>query len=188
MKVGVLALQGDFAEHKEALEKAGFEVVLVRSIVDLVPVRGLVIPGGESTTIGKLLKESRLDQAIKDKVNTGMSIWGTCAGAILLAENVITKKPVHELKLMCITIERNAYGSQTESFETELELEGNKFDVAFIRAPKITKIDKDIKTLISYNGNPVMVRYGNMLVTTFHPELVPGTKFYDWLREHIFYG
>lgn len=188
MKVGVLALQGDFAEHKAALEQAGFNVCLVRNAVDLVAVKGLVIPGGESTTIGKLLKKTRLGEAIKERVNKGMSVWGTCAGAILLAEEVVSEKPVHQLGVLDITIERNAYGNQLDSFEAELELGMNKFRAAFIRAPKITKIGKDIKTLISYNDNPVMVRYGNILVTTFHPELMPGTYFYDWLREHIFYG
>lgn len=188
MKVGVLALQGDFVEHKEALEKSGFDVCLVRNVVDLVSVKGLVIPGGESTTISKLLKKSGLDKAIVERINKGMSVWGTCAGAILLADDVKSKKPIDTLEVLDMGIERNAYGSQLDSFQTELELDGNKFEVAFIRAPKITKIGKDIKTLISYNDNPVMVRLGNILVTTFHPELIPGTYFYDWLREHIFYG
>lgn len=188
MKVGVLALQGDFAEHKAALEKAGFEVSLVRSVVELVAVKGLVIPGGESTTIGMLIEKSGLKDAILDRINKGMSVWGTCAGAILLAKEVISDKPIKKLDVLDMTIERNSYGNQLDSFETKLELEGNEFDVAFIRAPRITQIGKDIKTLISYNGDPVMVRYGNILVTTFHPELMPGTYFYDWLREHIFYG
>ncbi|MFA5821349.1 MAG: pyridoxal 5'-phosphate synthase glutaminase subunit PdxT [Candidatus Gracilibacteria bacterium] len=167
-KIGVLDIQGSVEEHFAALEKAGAEAVLVKNKEGLKLIDGLIIPGGESTTIGKLLKESGMDKEI---MKLRVPIYGSCAGAILLAKKISGREKAPNLGLMDIEIERNAYGRQTESFETEVVFDGKKIPAIFIRAPKIKKIGKDVKVLAMDGKDIVAVREGRFLATMFHPEL-----------------
>ncbi len=170
-KIGVLALQGDFEAHAKALERAGAEPVEVRSAEDLQKVEGLVIPGGESTTMLKLLDQEKLLEPLLD-FGRRRPIFGTCAGAILLASDV-SNPPQPSLGLMDIGVERNAYGRQLESRVARLQPQGLEGDLeaVFIRAPIIRRVGQDVKVLASYQGDPVLVEQGRHLVATFHPEL-----------------
>jgi 5'-phosphate synthase pdxT subunit len=175
-KIGVLALQGDFEAHEKALARAGAEPVEVRSAEDLQNVDGLVIPGGESTTMWKLLVEENLLQPLRE-FGARRPIFGTCAGAILLALDV-SNPPQPSLGLMDIDVERNAYGRQLESRIATLQPEGLKGDLeaVFIRAPIIRRVGGDAKVLARYRGDPVLVEQGRHLVATFHPELTSDTR------------
>jgi 5'-phosphate synthase pdxT subunit len=170
-KVGVLALQGDFEAHEKALARAGAEPVQVRSATDLRQVDGLIIPGGESTTMMKLLEEEKLIEPLR-KFGREHPIFGTCAGAILLASEV-TRPSQPSLGLMDIDVERNAYGRQLDSRIARLRPEGSgaELEAVFIRAPKIRRVGRDAKVLAQYQGDPVLVEQGSHLVATFHPEL-----------------
>lgn len=185
MVIGVLAIQGSVVEHMQALKKIGAQNVAIKSKEDLAKVDGLIIPGGESTTMGKLLKLYGLDEEIKKRcisTRRPLAVWGTCAGAILLAKKVHNRPP-ENLKLMDIEIERNAYGSQLDSFQTEIsapELGASKISAVFIRAPKVRKTSQTTQTLAEYGGSPVMVRQKNMLVTMFHPELTDDTRIHRY--------
>ncbi len=173
MIIGILDIMGSVEEHAAALDRCGVEVRMVKSPEDFDSLDGLIIPGGESTTIGDLLDV----YSLKPKTSN-LPIWGTCAGAILLAKEVGNRKPRVGLRLMDIAVDRNSYGGQLNSFETELDISfpddartKRPFNGVFIRAPKIKKAGKKAKILASYDGFPVMVREGNYLATTFHPEL-----------------
>jgi 5'-phosphate synthase pdxT subunit len=170
-KIGVLALQGDFEAHGRALARAGAEAVEVRSAEDLQQVQGLVIPGGESTTMWKLLEEESLLGPLRE-FGSRLPIFGTCAGAILLASEV-SNPPQPSLGLLDISVERNAYGRQLESRIATLRPEGLDADLeaVFIRAPIIRRVGGDAKVRARYQGNPVLVEQGRHLVATFHPEL-----------------
>ncbi len=169
--IGVLGLQGDFNEHHDVLRKIGVPSVDVRLPRDLEGVSGLIIPGGESTTIGKLMTLYSLDDAIKRKYRDGMAIWGTCAGAILLAKEIVGNKQPR-LGLMDISVKRNEYGRQIDSFEAMITVKGvGKIRGFFIRAPIIARLGKNVRALAFYEGNPVIVKEGNLLASTFHPEL-----------------
>lgn len=170
--IGVLALQGDFHEHLESLRKYKVEGQEVRTKEDLTKVDALILPGGESTTISKLLVSTGLDEAIIARVKAGMPVWGTCAGAILLAKKVITNVPLEtNLSLIDLEIERNSYGSQLDSFVASFELEGEHCSAFFIRAPRITTVGKGVKVLLRSKKDPILVRSKSVLVSTFHPEL-----------------
>jgi 5'-phosphate synthase pdxT subunit len=181
-RVGVLALQGDFQAHERALARAGAEPVEVRSAVDLESVEGLVIPGGESTTMMKLLEEEKLLDPLRE-FGRQRPIFGTCAGAILLASQV-AKPPQPSLGLMDIEVERNAYGRQLDSRIARLKLiagsqpEGSdsELEAVFIRAPIIRRVGQDAKVLASYQGDPVLVEQGRHLAATFHPELTDDSR------------
>ena len=180
MKIGILALQGDVREHANSLMKLGAEPIKVKSPEDLADIDALIIPGGESTTIGLLMKKCKLDNAIKEKHKNGMPIYGTCAGAIILAKDVIgSKQP--KLALADISIKRNDYGRQIDSFEAELSIKdvGN-FNGVFIRAPTIKRFYNGIEVLSEHKNNPVMVRQHNLLLTTFHPELTNDTRVHEY--------
>lgn len=170
-KIGVLALQGDFEAHARALARAGAEPLKVRSAADLEKVDGLVIPGGESTTMLKLLEEEKLLEPLRE-FGRRRPIFGTCAGAILLASEV-TNPPQPSLGLLDIRVERNAYGRQLESRIARLHPEGLEGDLeaVFIRAPIIRDVGKNVKVLATYQGDPVLVAQGRHMVATFHPEL-----------------
>jgi pyridoxal 5'-phosphate synthase pdxT subunit len=170
-KIGILALQGDFEAHGRALARAGAEPVEVRSAQDLQKVGGLVIPGGESTTMWKLLEQENLLEPLRE-FGGRRPIFGTCAGAILLATDV-SNPPQPSLGLMDIGVERNAYGRQLESRIATLQPEGLEGDLeaVFIRAPIIRRVGGDVKVLATYQGHPVLVEQGRHLVATFHPEL-----------------
>ena len=171
-KVGVLALQGDFEAHAKALENAGAEAVEVRSASQLGDVDGLIIPGGESTTMLKLIEQEGMLPALRE-FGERKPILGTCAGAILLASRVMNP-PQTSLDLMDIDVERNAYGRQLDSRIAELDsqgLEGGAMEAVFIRAPIIRRVGAGARILATYHDDPVLVEQGRHLVATFHPEL-----------------
>jgi len=187
--IGVLSLQGDFAEHITALKSASFECKEVRSIKDLESCFGLVIPGGESTTIGKLLSLTGLNLEIKRRFKSGdLKIWGTCAGAILCASRVVSSNPVQSLDLGDYSIARNAYGNQLDSFATVLDFNDEfKVDCAFIRAPQIKDLGgENWKILARHNEKPVFAINENLLISTCHPELYENVEFYEWLKKWFF--
>lgn len=168
-KIGVLALQGDFEAHRAALARAGAEGVEIRNASGLESIDGLIIPGGESTTMLKLIEEEQLFDALK-QFGAKKPIFGTCAGAILLASEVVN--PVQDsLGLMDFTIERNAYGRQVDSRITDINLDGKNAEAVFIRAPIIRRVGPEAQILASYQGAPVLLEQGKHLAATFHPEL-----------------
>jgi 5'-phosphate synthase pdxT subunit len=176
MKIGVLNIQGSKEEHFYALKKAGADPVLVKKNEDFQAIKGLILPGGESTTIGKLLRCFDLRDEIIKFAKNGFPIWGTCAGAILMAKGIEGSQKADGLNLMDVIIERNAYGRQLDSFETEIEFRFKdsslkKIPAIFIRAPKIVKIGGGVEVLSKYKDEVVAAREGNLLITTFHPEL-----------------
>ena len=180
MKIGILALQGDFHEHKVCLEKLNKETLLVKSVADLEKCNSLVIPGGESTAISKLLVSTGLDHAISDKANNNFPVWGTCAGLILISNTIVENDP-KPLGLIDITTSRNFYGRQIDSFVENINLfkDPDTFEAIFIRAPKIINVGKSIEIIsTTSDGTPVAVQSKNILGTTFHPELT------DDLRVH----
>lgn len=189
MKIGILALQGDVREHKGVLTKLGVEAVGIKLPQDLEGISALIIPGGESTVIGMLMQRYKVDSAIKEKYKEGMPIYGTCAGAITLAKDIIgSKQP--RLGLMDISIKRNDYGRQIDSFEADLNIKGiGNFKGIFIRAPVIKSLYNGVEILAEYKNNPVMVKQGNILITTFHPELTDDLRvhkyFLDMAKEHL---
>ena len=167
--VGILALQGDFEAHAKAIEKAGGKAVEVRTRAEMEACDGLILPGGESTTMLKLLDYENLLEPLK-RFGESKPIYGTCAGAILLAKEV-THPAQHSLGLMDIAVERNGYGRQVDSRIAKLDYNGGEFEAVFIRAPIIRKAGRGVKVIASYEGDPVWVEDGRHMVTTFHPEL-----------------
>lgn len=186
MKIGVLALQGDFAEHCVVLQRIGVESVEVRLPDHLSGLSGLIIPGGESTTIGKLAEDYDLIEPLR-RFGSEKAIWGTCAGAIFMSRDAHRKQPL--LGLMSITVERNAFGRQVNSFEIDLDvpvfaragLETNPFHAVFIRAPLINSVSSAAEVLASLDdGRIVAAQQGYMLATAFHPELTDDARFHRY--------
>ena len=181
--IGVLALQGDFAEHIKLLEAIGVEATEVRLVDDLRKIRALIIPGGESTTIVQLMDTFKLTEEIRGLVKDGMPTWGTCAGMIILAKEITGDRP-KPLGLMDIRVRRNAYGSQVDSFETDVSvpvLGEDPFHAVFIRAPAIEDIGPEVKSLADLSEHGVIAaRQENMLVTAFHPELTKDQRFHSY--------
>lgn len=178
LKIGVLALQGDFREHAWAVEKLGAQAVQVRRPAQLEDLDGLIIPGGESTTIGKLMAEYGFLEAIPAQYKRGMAIYGTCAGAILLAKD-IKESDQPRLGLMDMSIRRNAYGRQRESFEVTLDISAigePGFPAVFIRAPYIEELYGTARPLATYRGHVVMAQQDRLLASSFHPELTEDTR------------
>jgi pyridoxal 5'-phosphate synthase pdxT subunit len=175
MIIGVLALQGSFAEHIKVLEELKVNVKEIRLEEDLNNIDGLIIPGGESTCIGKLLKDYKLDKKILEQHKNGMGIYGTCAGAIILG------KGHHSLGLIDIKYKRNAYGRQLDSFNTMIKLETiGDIEGVFIRAPKTDHVGKDVKVLGMFENSVIAAEQNKVLVTTFHPELTTSTKVHEY--------
>lgn len=172
MKIGVLALQGAVAEHIRSLEQAGAEAIAVKRVEQLDELQGLVIPGGESTTIGKLMRKYGFVEAIREFAKAGKGIFGTCAGLIVLAERIEGQEEAH-LGLMNMTVARNAFGRQRESFETDLDVKGMDAPLraVFIRAPLIKEVGEGVDVLSVYNDEIVTARQGQLLACSFHPEL-----------------
>jgi len=167
---GILALQGDFEAHRKAIERAGGHAIEVRTVADLESCDGLIIPGGESTTMLKLLDEEGLTDPLK-RFSEHKPVYGSCAGAILLARDV-THPAQPSLGLMDLTVERNAYGRQIDSRIASIPMpEGGNLEAVFIRAPIIRRLGPGTTVLAEYDGNPVWVEQGRNMVTTFHPEL-----------------
>jgi len=190
-KVGVLALQGDFAAHAAALDHAGAEAVLVREPEQLADLDGLILPGGESTTMLKLLRYEGLMDTLAG-FGRRKPLFGTCAGAILMAREV--SSPAQEsLGLMDIGVERNAYGRQIDSRVTEIAPDPDferrtapgKLEAVFIRAPIIRRVGEDAKVLARYQGDPVLVEQGRHLVATFHPELTSDLRVHELFLEKL---
>ncbi len=174
-KIGVLALQGDFHKHVEMINSIGETGIEVRTPEELHKCDGLIIPGGESTTIYRHLKENGLDSSVR-KFSESKPIYGTCAGLIIIADNLVDEGRVIPMKLIDIAVARNAFGRQVDSFsaEVELHLEGKKvqpFKAMFIRAPRIQNVGKEVEVLGKWDEEPILVRQGNILGSTFHPEL-----------------
>jgi 5'-phosphate synthase pdxT subunit len=172
--VGVLALQGAFAAHQRALADVGASSRQVRQPGDLDGIDALVIPGGESTTMSKLLTSSGLFDGIKALLSDGLPVLGTCAGMILLAAEVLDGRPDQlSFGAIDVSVQRNGYGRQVDSFETDLDVVGLElpFHAVFIRAPKVVAIGANVEVLAEYDGVPVVARQGHVMVASFHPEL-----------------
>ncbi|AMC08824.1 pyridoxal 5'-phosphate synthase glutaminase subunit PdxT [Turicibacter bilis] len=188
IKVGVLAIQGAVAEHLELLNQIPDVCAQeVKYLDELNEVDGLIIPGGESTAIGRLLRDFNLLQPLKERILNGMPVWGTCAGMILLAKSLENDPTVH-LGVMDITVERNAYGRQLGSFTTEVEIEkisSNKIPLIFIRAPYVTQVKSDVDILLEVNDHIVACQQKQMLATSFHPELTKDTSFHRYFINMI---
>ena len=177
--VGVLALQGDFREHREMLERMGHTVREIRKPAELDEIDALIIPGGESTTIARLIISNGFQQPLRDFCAGGKPVWGTCAGAILLARNVDNlDRP--GIEMMDISVKRNAFGRQVDSFEADLAIEGlngTPFHAVFIRAPLFEEVRAPAKAIATLaDGTVVAAREGNLLATSFHPELTGDTR------------
>jgi 5'-phosphate synthase pdxT subunit len=182
MTVGVLALQGDVVEHLAALERAGARAVPVKTAADLAAVDALVVPGGESTTVMKLLDRFGLARPIVERVRAGMPFWGTCMGLIVAAHDVADlEQPT--LDLIDVTVRRNAFGRQNESAEIDLDVPAlgeRPFPAIFIRAPWIERVGPRVELLAERGGHGVMVRQGNVLGTSFHPELTTDPRVHEY--------
>ena len=190
-RIGVLALQGDFAEHVSHLARAGIEACEVRTREQLERCDGLIIPGGESTTIARLLLAFDLMQPLRERLRAGMAAWGTCAGAILLASDVpgLDRPPIGALDA---SIERNAFGRQVDSFEADLDvagLEGGPLHAIFIRAPVITRVGPGVEVLARIGNEPggtiVACRQDGLLATSFHPELTEDLRLHAYFADMV---
>ena len=182
MRVGVFALQGDVREHLRTLSSINVDAIEVRNAADLASVDGLILPGGESTTISKLIDIFHLRKALTDFIGSGKPVFGTCAGMIMLANEVLdAASGQRSLESMDISVRRNAFGSQLDSFESEVEFDGKPAKVAFIRAPIVERVGKGVEVLSTLpNGAVVAVRSGNVLATSFHPELTGDNSVHEY--------
>lgn len=195
MKIGVLALQGAFIEHIKILRALKVDAVEIRKPAELRDLDGLIIPGGESTTIGKLAVEYGLIEPIREMCHAGKPVWGTCAGMIFLAKDVGMRQPL--VGVMDVTVKRNAFGRQVDSFEADLDIPAlasvtnnsdpqQPFHAIFIRAPLMASVGKNVEVLAKLeDGTIVAARQGNLLVTSFHPELTNDTRFHRYFCERL---
>jgi 5'-phosphate synthase pdxT subunit len=187
VKIGVLALQGAVTEHKQMLLALGAEAVPVRLPSELDGLDALIIPGGESTTISKLLSDYGLMEPIRRLAKKGLPIFGTCAGLVLLAKKVPNLES-ESLSIMDIEVQRNAFGRQVDSFEADLKipaLHNGSFHGIFIRAPIIEKVERDVEVLCQLNGKPVAVRQGKLLGCAFHPELTDDPRLHKYFLDIV---
>ena len=186
MNIGILALQGAFKEHKDILDKLEADSYEIRKKSDLKKrPDGLIIPGGESTVIGKLLNDLDMMEELKNMIENGIPVFGTCAGLILLAKKIENDKRIH-LGCMNIEVQRNAYGRQLGSFVTEEEFQGiGKIPMVFIRAPYIKSTGNNVKILSEVKGKIIAAEEKNILVTAFHPELTKDTRVHKYFIEKI---
>ncbi|WP_127589072.1 pyridoxal 5'-phosphate synthase glutaminase subunit PdxT [Paenibacillus koleovorans] len=186
MKIGVLALQGAVAEHIRMIEMAGAQGVVVKRTEQLQEIDGLIIPGGESTTIGKLMRDYGFIDALQAYSKQGKPLFGTCAGLIVLANKIDGQDWVH-LSLMDMTVQRNAFGRQRESFETDLEIKGIDHPVraVFIRAPLIKSVGPGVDVLSEYKGEIVAAREGSLLAVSFHPELTDDYQLHAYFVDMV---
>lgn len=185
MTVGVLALQGSVIEHLKMITSINKKInaIPVRTIDELATVDGLIIPGGESTTMRKLLDDFNLYAPIRMRIDSGMPVWGTCSGLILLANRVEGERAY--FSSIDIDVKRNAYGRQIDSFVAEGDFAGMYIGMVFIRAPKITRVGDSVEVLCSYNGEPVAVKQGNVLGTVFHPEMTRDNRVHKYFLNMI---
>ena len=184
--IGVLAVQGDFAEHIAILRRLGVECREVRLPEQLEGIDGLIIPGGESTTLSRLMSIYHLREPVQAMAAQGKAVWGTCAGMIMLAHEITEADPV-PLQVMDIGVRRNAFGRQIDSFEQDLEIAGlepDPFHAIFIRAPVVIRVGPQVKRLAALpNGQAVAVRQGNLMATAFHPELTNDTRLHQYFLD-----
>lgn len=186
-KVGVLTLQGGYQKHIETLKRLKADVITVRSLEELNDVSALVIPGGESTTIGKLLDRFDMLEPLKQKISDGLPVFGTCAGMILLSK-VILGYSQFKLDKLDVEIERNGYGRQIESFVADIPTDiypDNPVKGVFIRAPKIRKLGSEVKVLAKFDGEAVLVQQKNILAASFHPELTDDDRIHEYFLKMI---
>lgn len=185
MRIGVLALQGAFIEHEKMLRELGADCFEIRQLRDISgQINGIVIPGGESTVQGKLLRELGIIEPLRKMIRNGLPVFGTCAGLILLAKSIDGGEPPH-LAVMAITAKRNAYGRQLGSFSTEGEFQGiGRIPMTFIRAPYISSAD-GAEILAAVDGKSVAARQGNILVTAFHPELTSDARVHGYFLDMV---
>ena len=180
--IGVLAIQGDFLEHRQALARLGVEAPEIRLPHQLEDIDGLIIPGGESTTIAQLIDIYGFREPLRERARQGMAVWGTCAGMIVIADRLTDARP-EPLRLMDIEVSRNAFGRQVDSFEADIEfqdIEGAPFHCVFIRAPVVNRVGASVRTLAALDdGRPVAVRQGRLLATAFHPELTGDSRIHE---------
>ena len=188
MKVGVLALQGAFKLHVQALERLGVEAIEVRSLENFAASEALIIPGGESTTMSFLLESSGIFDSLQERSNNRMPILGTCAGMILLSSKITDgRNDQKPLNLIDIEVRRNGYGRQIDSFESDLLIEGfnRSFSGVFIRAPLVENVSEKVEVLAEINGRPVMCRQDSIIVTSFHPELADDDRIHAEFLELV---
>jgi len=185
-RIGVLALQGDVREHLRILDGLGIDAVTVKKPTELSTVDGLVIPGGESTTIGKMAVRFGLLEPLRTSIQDGLPVYGTCAGMIFLA-CAVTEGDQPLLGVLDVVVKRNAFGRQNESFEANLEIDGldSPFHAVFIRAPWIDKVGSEVEVLSSVDEHPVMVRHDNVMATSFHPELTGDERIHQMFLDSI---
>lgn len=185
-QVGVLALQGDFREHLAVVERLGLQGRKVRTRADLHGLDAVIIPGGESTTIGKLAARTGLLDPLRESIGAGLPTYGTCAGLILLA-SAVTEGDQPLLGVLDVLVQRNAFGRQNESFEADIEVGGfdDPFHAVFIRAPWVAKVGAGVEVLAKIDDHPVMVRQDRILGTSFHPELTGDDRVHRLLLEMI---
>jgi len=186
MVIGVSGIQGDFREHKWMIEKLGIETYVVRTPEDLEKVDGLIIPGGESTTMIRIMKRIGLFDALKEKIFNGFPVYGTCAGLIVLAKE-IENYPQESLGVIDIKVRRNAYGRQVDSFEEYVEIKGfdRPFKAIFIRAPRVEAWGESVEPFAFLDNHPIMLRQNNVLVTSFHPELTDDTRIHEYFVQMV---
>lgn len=185
MKIGILALQGAFIEHKHKLDDLNIASFYIRNKIDLLKAKeGLILPGGESTTMYKLLKELDMYETLKQQIKNGLPTFGTCAGMILLAKHISNQEQTY-LNLMDITVERNGYGRQSGSFIMHHNFINKKIPMTFIRAPYIVEVSKDVEVLATFDDRIVAVRQDYMLATSFHPELTLDFTVHKYFLEMI---
>jgi len=180
--IGVLALQGAFAAHERALTRLGVATRQVRTPADLASVDALVMPGGESTTMSKLLDSTQLFEPLAARMAAGMPVFGTCAGMILLASDVLDGLPdQHHFGAIDITARRNGYGRQVDSFEADVPVRGldRPYHAVFIRAPKVERAGATVEVLAEYGGVPVVAKQGRVMVASFHPELTTDLRLHE---------
>jgi 5'-phosphate synthase pdxT subunit len=186
MIIGVLGLQGDFHAHQRMLERLGAKAMVVRNAGDLLKIDGLIIPGGESTAMTRLLLRHKLVGPIRKFYGQGKPIFGTCAGMILLAKKIVNHPEQFRFGFIDIAIERNAYGRQIDSFEEDIavpSLGERPFHAVFIRAPKISEIGEKVEPIASHGSEHVLARQGNVLVCSFHPELTNDARIHEYFLE-----
>ncbi|MBX4270246.1 pyridoxal 5'-phosphate synthase glutaminase subunit PdxT [Clostridium estertheticum] len=182
MKIGVLSLQGDVIEHINHITKLGHVGIEVKKLEDMDGINGIILPGGESTTIGKLLRETKMLIPLRNKILSGLPVWGTCAGMILLAKAIEGEIDGY-LKVMDIKVKRNAYGSQINSFKREViisEISGEPLPLVFIRGPVITEVTSNVKIICIVDDKIVAAKQNNMFVTAFHPELTNNLEIHKY--------
>jgi len=186
MVIGVSGIQGDFREHKWAIEKLGIETLVVRTPEDLDRIDGLIIPGGESTTMIRIMKRIGLFDALREKIQNGFPVYGTCAGLIVLAKE-IENYPQESLGVIDIKVKRNAYGRQVDSFDEMVEIKGfdKPFKAIFIRAPRVEAWGEGVETLAFLDNHPIMLRQNNVLVTSFHPELTDDKRIHEYFVKMV---